>query len=74
MPADCSGLSSSSSAANQIVGVTDDSVDTEGGFPSLAPPLAMLEPCAGPTFVVVPSAQLALRDGGSLRIRGRPSL
>jgi hypothetical protein len=74
MPADFSGLSSPSSAANRIVSVTDDSVDTEGGFPSFAPPLATLEPCAGPMFVVVPSARLALRDGGSLRIRGRPSL
>ena len=28
----------------------------EGGFPLLTPPLAMLEPCVGPMFVVVPSA------------------
>ena len=74
MLADCSGLSSPSSVANQIVGVTDNSVDTEGGFPPLTPPLAMLEPCIGPTFIVVPSVQLTLQDGGLLRIRGCPSL
>jgi hypothetical protein len=70
MLADCSGVSSPSSAASRIVGVMDDSVDTEVGFPPDPLPHGITELGGGPMFIVAPSARLTFRDGGLLNIRG----
>ena len=62
------------STLNQIVGVIDNSVETDLGFSSGRPLLVWLEPIGESMICIGSPVRLTAQDGGLLAIRGCPSL
>jgi hypothetical protein len=70
----CSVETIPSSALNRIVGVIDNSVDTDLGFSSWRPLLTQFKPRGESMTHIGSPVRLTARDGGLLAIRGCPSL